>query len=281
MATYVEAGEARVLLDPGVSLSPHRYGLTPAPEEEEALARARDRIVAYAQRATLVTVSHYHADHWLRDAGVYAGRRVWAKDPLHLLDDHQVARGRAFWREVAPRATLERAEGRVADLGGARVKVSPPLAHGLEGSGLGCVVAVTVDDGSRFVHAADVQGPASAVVTAYLVRERPDLVYLSGPPTYLEGHVGREVVERAIENLLRLVKETGCRVILDHHAVRDRRYRERLGQAFDTGRVVTVAEYLGRREACLEARRPQLWGCRRGPTPQPTALGKERLTWPS
>jgi predicted metallo-beta-lactamase superfamily hydrolase len=97
------------------------------------------------------------------------------------------------------------------------------------------------------------------VAAAYLLRERPDLVYLSGPPTYLEAQVGREVIRRGLENLLRLVNETGCRVIMDHHAVRDRRFRDRLGPALETGRVMTAAGYLGLDDACLEAHRPDYW----------------------
>lgn len=281
MATYVEAGELRLLIDPGATLSPRRYGLEPAPEEEEALARALDRIDAYARRATLITVSHYHADHYRADGSFYAGRRVWAKDPQHMIDAHQGSRGRTFWRELRASARVERAEGKTAEVGGVMVKVSPPLAHGLEGSGFGFVVAVTVDDGRRFVHAADVQGPASAVATAYLLRERPDLVYLSGPPIYLESHVGKEVVRQGVENLLRLVRETGCRVIVDHHAVRDRRYRERLGPAFETGRVVTAAEYLGRRDECLEARRPELWARGRRLPRRAASPRTEGVPWPS
>jgi predicted metallo-beta-lactamase superfamily hydrolase len=288
MATYVEAGELRLLIDPGASLSPRRYGMPPTPEEEEALERALDRIDGYARRATHIAVSHYHADHCRPELEIYAGRRIWAKDPRRMLDDHQAERGQAFWRELAGRAVVEPAEGRVADIGGVRVKFSPPLSHGREGSGFGFVVAVTVDDGTRFVHAADVQGPASAVATAYLLRERPDLLYLSGPPTYLEAHVGKETLRLGLENLMRIVRETGCRVILDHHAPRDRRYRERLAPAFETGRVVTVAEYLGQPDACLEAHRPDRWAAHRrrsrargdGPEPAiiPRAARKESRT---
>jgi uncharacterized protein len=263
MATYVEAGELRLLLDPGASLSPRRYGLPPSPEEEEALRRALDRIDGYARRATHISLSHYHADHCRPEIGIYAGRRVWAKDPRRMLDAHQAERGQAFWRALAGQALVEPAEGRVAEIGGVRVKCSPPLPHGLEGTSFGFVVAVTVDDGTRFVHASDVQGPVSAVATAYLLRERPDILYLSGPPTYLEAHVGKDALRLGLENLLRIVRETGCRVILDHHATRDRRYRERLAPAFDTGRVVTVAEYVGRREECLEAYRPERWAAHR------------------
>lgn len=259
MATYVEAGGLRLLLDPGATVSPQRYGLEPAPEEAEALSRALDRIEGYAKRASMVTVSHYHGDHYQLEPALYAGRLVWAKDPRRLGEDHQAVRGRAFWRQLAEHARLEPAEGQVADFEGVRLKVSPPLSHGADGSPFGFVVAVTVDDGTRFVHAADVQGPVSAVATAYLVRERPDLLYLSGPPTYLEAQVGRDAIQRGIDNLRRIVNETGCRIIVDHHAARDRHFRERLAPAFETGRVVTAAEFLGRRDECLEARRPALW----------------------
>ncbi|MGH7318077.1 MAG: MBL fold metallo-hydrolase, partial [Candidatus Rokuibacteriota bacterium] len=279
MATYVESGALRLLLDPGATLSPRRYGLDPTPEEEEALTRALDRIEGYASRATLITVSHYHGDHYRLTPKLYAGRRVWAKDPRRMVDDHQADRGRTFWRELASRALLTPAEGRIAEFGGVQVKASPPLAHGREGSGFGFVVAVTVDDGQRFVHAADVQGPASAVATAYLLRERPDLVYLSGPPTYLEAQIGKDVVRQGLDNLLRLVSETGCRVIVDHHAVRDRRYRERLASAFETGRVVTAAEYLGRPEACLEARRLELGVRHRRPGARVLSPRKEDMRW--
>jgi predicted metallo-beta-lactamase superfamily hydrolase len=281
MATYVEAGALRLLIDPGASLAPQRYGLEPSPEEVEALDRALDRIAGYARRATLVTVSHYHGDHYRSEPDLYAGRRVWAKDPRHMIDAHQESRGRAFWRGLQSLARLERAEGRIGEVGGVQVKVSPPLPHGLEGSGFGFLVAITVDDGLRFVHAADVQGPASDVATAYLLRERPDLVYLSGPPTYLEAHVGRDVLRRGLDNLLRLVRETGCRVIVDHHAVRDRRYRERLGPALETGRVVTAAEFSGRRDSCLEARRPELWARQRQVVDAPAGSRKEGVSWRS
>lgn len=263
MATYVETGSLRFLLDPGATLGPRRYGLDPAPEEVEALRRARARIEGYAIRATHVSISHFHADHCAPDPCLYADRQVWAKDPRRATDPHQAAQGREFWRTVGPVCHLEPAEGRLVELDEATVRFSPALPHGPEGSGFGFVVAVTVDDGTRFVHASDLQGPASPVATAYLLRERPNLVYLSGPPTYLEGRIGRAVIQRSVENLVRLVGETGCRVIVDHHAVREPRFRERLGPAFATGRVVTAAEYLGRPDECLEARRAALWARRR------------------
>ena len=53
MATYVEAGDVAILIDPGATLAAARYGLPPAEAEWQALRRANDRISAYAARASL------------------------------------------------------------------------------------------------------------------------------------------------------------------------------------------------------------------------------------
>jgi hypothetical protein len=158
--------------------------------------------------------------------------------------------------------------------------VSPPLPHGAEGTPLGHVVALTVADPTepdRFVFASDVQGPLSAVAAAYLCRARPTLLYLSGPPTYLEHELGRAAIERAADHVLRLVDATGCRVILDHHALRDPRVEERLARLWETGRVVTAARHLGLAPQPLEARRPALWVAARKP-PAKAAAGRAMIT---
>jgi predicted metallo-beta-lactamase superfamily hydrolase len=108
MATYVEAGPLRLLIDPGATLAPRRYGLDPAPAEEEALARARLRIDAYAVRATHVAVTHFHADHFRTEPGLYAGRRVWAKDPRRSTDRPQGAQGRVSGGRSARTASSRR-----------------------------------------------------------------------------------------------------------------------------------------------------------------------------
>ena len=81
MATYVECGETRLLIDPGAALGASRFGLPPAEAEWEALRRANDRIAAYAERAGWIFVSHYHDEHYRHDPAFYAGRGVLAKDP--------------------------------------------------------------------------------------------------------------------------------------------------------------------------------------------------------
>ena len=268
VATYVECGDTRVLIDPGASLAASRFGLPPAEEEWEALRRCNERISGYAARATFVFVSHYHEDHFRYDPTVYAGRTVWAKDPKRMLPARQEVRAGELWKAIESRCRLDTAEGRRFETADCVLQASPPLGHGLEGTGLGYVVALTVADrraGTRFVHASDVQGPLSPVAAAYLARERPTTLYLSGPPAYIEAQVGRALIDRGIDQLLRIIDQTGCRVIMDHHALRALDYPERFRRLWETGRVVTAAGYLGLPDACLEARRRELWTTRRKP----------------
>lgn len=268
VATYVECGETRVLIDPGASLGRNRFNLPPSDEEWEALRRANDRISGYASRASVVFVSHYHEDHFRYDPGTYRDKNVWAKDPRRMLGAAQAERAAGLWKGISGSCRLDSAEGRRMETHDAVLTASPPLAHGPDGTPLGYVVALTIADrrqGFRFVHASDVQGPLSAVATAYLIRERPHLLYLSGPPAYLEREIGTPAIERGIANLMRIIEATGCRVIMDHYAVRDVRYPERFQCLWGTGRVVTAAAFLGLADTALESARRELWARRRKP----------------
>ena len=268
MATYVEVGRTGILIDPGATLAPARFGLPPTEDEWEALRRANDRISAYAARSSFVFVSHYHEDHFRSDPISYAGRIVLAKDPRRMISGKQAQRGEALWKALGGQAKVERADGarrREADL---ELCVSPPLPHGVDGSPFGSVVALTIIDPAereRFVFASDLQGPASAVSAAYLIQQRPTLLYLSGPVSYLERDVGRDAIERAIDQLVRVIEATGCRVVMDHHALRDARYEERFARLWETRRVVTAAAYLGVDAAPLESRRNIVWAAERKP----------------
>lgn len=268
MATFVEVAGTGILIDPGATLAPSRFGLPPAEEEWEALRRANDRISAYATRAEIVFVSHYHEDHFRSDPASYAGRTVLLKDPRRMVQGLQARRGLELWRTLDGLARVRSADSyqrREADF---TLEVSPPLAHGTEGTPLGYVVALTIAhpaERERFIFASDVQGPLSPVAAAYLIRQRPTLLYLSGPPAYMEHEVGTEAIERGVQHLLRVIEATGCRVIMDHHALRDARWPERLGRLWQTGHVVTAAGYLGLADGALEARRRHLWAQARRP----------------
>jgi len=268
MATYVEAGGTGILLDPGATLAPQRYGLPPSQEEWDALKRANDRISAYAARARYVFVSHYHEDHFRSDPDTYAGRVVLVKDPRRMVSGAQSRRAEALWKALDGPARVQAADGAAVVTQDLELHVSPPLPHGLEGNTLGYVVALTIVDHhehQRFVFASDVQGPLSPVAAAWLITTRPTTLYLSGPPSYVEREVGVGAIERGIDNLQRSLDVTGCRVIMDHHAVRDPRFSTRFQRLWETGRVITAAAHLGLTAQPLEARRDRLWAAVRKP----------------
>jgi predicted metallo-beta-lactamase superfamily hydrolase len=285
MATYVEVGPTAILIDPGATLAPNRYGLPPAAEEWEALQGATDRIATYARRAQFVFVSHYHEDHFTQDRAIYAGRAVLAKNRHRMVEGLQARRADDLWTALAPHATLTSGDNHVLAESGLTLQVSPPLPHGVEGSPLGSVVALTVIDEAereRFVFASDVQGPMSRVARGWIIRQRPTLLYLAGPPSYMAHEVGDAAIAAGVANLLAIVEATGCRTILDHHAVRDHRYGVRFERLFATGRVMTAAGHIGLADRALESRRPQLWGGTRRPGTK--ALGPRamitRRPWP-
>jgi predicted metallo-beta-lactamase superfamily hydrolase len=146
MATYVEAGATGILIDPGATLAPHRYGLPPSQEEWDALKRANDRISAYATRARYVFVSHYHEDHFRSDPATYAGRVVLVKDPRRMVSGAQARRAEALWKALDGPARVQAADGVAIVTQDFELHVSPPLPHGGEGTPLGYVVALTVVD---------------------------------------------------------------------------------------------------------------------------------------
>ncbi|MEM2886008.1 MAG: hypothetical protein QXF24_07975, partial [Thermoproteota archaeon] len=63
MCCLVETPDLSALFDAGVSLGP-RFSLPPHPLEYLALAEARRKIRESARKADIVTVSHYHFDHF-------------------------------------------------------------------------------------------------------------------------------------------------------------------------------------------------------------------------
>jgi uncharacterized protein len=268
MATYVEAGDLGILIDPGATLAAARWGLPPAEAEWQALRRANDRISAYATRASLIFVSHYHEDHFRSDPSTYVGRTVLAKDPRRMIAGTQARRGLDLWKALDGQASVECAEGWRRRDSAVELLASPPLPHGVDGTAFGYVIALVVSDvvqRERFVFASDVQGPLSAVAAAWLIQQRPTLVYLSGPPSYVERDLPAGAVQRGVDHLRRVLDATGCRVIMDHHALRDPGFATRFEPLWSTGRVVTAAGHLGLEPTPLEARRRALWSETRKP----------------
>ena len=281
MCTYVETPDVRILLDAGVSLCPRRFGLPPHPKEFQAIVRARERIAEAAAKAEVVTISHYHNDHYtpsfedwlcnwtsriLTAKQVYEGKRILMKNPREQINYSQRERAWMFQKTTGEYACkMEVADGRTFEFGETRLGFHKPVFHGPENSELGWVLIASITyEGETFVFAPDVQGPMVNATLRTIVEEAPQLLLIGGPPLYLEGlKVGEGEMHRALENLASIA-EVVPQTLLEHHILRDRNWHERTTSVFQaaskTGHIVeTAAEYLGKKNCLLETARKELF----------------------
>ncbi|MCJ7614847.1 MBL fold metallo-hydrolase [Candidatus Bathyarchaeota archaeon] len=280
MCTYIETSDAKILLDAGASLAPKRLGYPPHPREYQALAECRKRIDKTAEKVEVITISHYHFDHhtpsytdWFTNWSspetaqkIYEEKLVLAKSYRSKVNASQRRRGWMFKKTGGSYAKkLETADGRTFTFGETKLKFSEPVFHGPENSELGWVLMATVEVGDKkVVFASDVQGPIHAPTLDKILAEKPELVLVGGPPTYLAGfRVKEEDIEQGMWNLKRLVENVPT-TILEHHTFRDENWKSLSQNVFDAAtevghKVLTAAEFLGKENNFLEFRRRQLF----------------------
>ena len=274
MCFYVETKDVRILLDPGVSLAPWRYGKPPHPLEFKALRECRRRISRYARKAEVVTVSHYHLDHytppfkswfeWCDEESfreVYEGKVVLMKDFRRRINLNQMKRGYIFHKRVSEVASEVRiVDGATLRRGETVLRFSEPIPHGAEGSALGWVLSLLVSEGDeKLIYAPDVQGPASREGLEFTLSEDVGVVIMGGPPTYLMGYrVKEDIVRKGLSNLLEVLRRAKL-VIIGHHLLRDPLWRLKVKSAERGGELVTAAGYLGFSDNLLEAYRDRLY----------------------
>lgn len=145
-------------------------------------------------------------------------------------------------------ARIAFADGRTFTIGDTTVRFTVPLFHGIEYASPGWVLGVVVEHGGKkLVYSSDLQGPIIEDYAAWIIEEKPDVLILDGPATYLLGPFqSKETLTRAIRNCTRTVKETRASLtILDHHLTREPHFREKLALAFSAG-AITGAEAMGK-----------------------------------
>jgi len=279
MCTYIETPDVRVLVDPGAALGP-RFRLLPHPSEYRALRRCRARIREFAAKAEVATASHYHFDHvspaledpiWTWSSReealeIYGAKQLLLKDFRERINYTQRKRGWIFQKIVREAArSIEACDGKAYRFGETTLRFSDPVVHGEDEAGLGWVLMLTVTfAGEKLMHCPDVQGPLSTDTLRAILAEGPQMAIVGGPPSYLEGFkVSRETIVRAIENLATLAGHIPV-MVLDHHLLRDEKWREVAAPAFEAAaksgcEILTAAESAGRRNQLLESQRRRLY----------------------
>ncbi len=272
MATFVETDDAKILIDPGVSLAPSRYVLEPHPIEWERLEETWNLIKQQAENSEVLIVTHYHYDHHDPEfPELYMGKTVFIKNPTQNINISQKGRAEFFLEAIRglPR-TLEVADGKTFKISSTVVRFSKAVCHGTNPK-LGYVTMVSIEsDGEKFLHTSDVEGPSLEDQIEFILKEKPEVMFADGPMTYMLGYrYSYQSLEKSNSNLVKAIKETNLHtLVLDHHFLRDINYKTRIKPVYEEAekrgvKIITAAEYSGRKIEMLEALRKELYAKQR------------------
>lgn len=267
-AVFVETSDLKILIDPGVSLAPLRFGLSPHPLEIRRMNDLWLRIKQYAKIADVLIVTHYHFDHFdSTEPLVYLDKTVLIKDPAGTINASQRQRASVFKKALRtlPRM-IDIADGKVFSFGDTEIIFSEPVPHGPDVR-LGWVVQVGIKETDDcFVYTSDVEGACRDEQIHFLIDRNPGIILMDGPLTYMLGQrFTTNNLEDSKRNIIEVLSKTRAgTLILDHHLIRDPHWKEEIGDLLTKAetlnrRVVTAAEFIGVKEEPLEAKRRELF----------------------
>ena len=267
MATFVETKDVNIFIDPGVALGPLRYGLPPHELEEEELEKRWRLIKKYVKKSDVLIVSHYHYDHHNPDEPeIYKDKIVYIKHPTEHINKSQKKRAAFFIQQIQGYAKqIKYADSSSATFGKTKIIFSDPQPHG-PSTRLGYVVETLVEsEGRKFIHTSDVEGPALESQVEFIIKHKPQIVFLDGPLSYIMQRYGRKNLEASLENMKRIIDSGVKTLIFDHHFLRDKRYPKIIEPVVEYGkekkaRVITSAEFMGEKLRPLELMRKELYG---------------------
>ncbi len=190
MCSFIET-DVKILVDPGTSLGAKRFGLPPWVTEFDALHETRRKLQEHARVADVVTVSHYHFDHFtpfslgrFLDSSprfaeeIYRDKKLFIKNPEVNINKSQMKRAKDFLMNVKDvNSDITYSDGLSVDIGDTRLEFSDALPHGPGGSRLGFLVALTVKyKGECVMHASDVQGPIFDDTKDFILDVSPNML---------------------------------------------------------------------------------------------------------
>jgi len=268
MATFVETKDVRIFIDPSAALGPLRYGLRPHSLEVEELEKRWKRIMGYASKSDVIIISHYHYDHYNPNeyvGKIYKNKKVFVKHPTENINLSQRKRAREFL-EVLPSFAKEinYSDNGKVKFNETKIEFSNAVPHGPT-TRLGYVIETSINDGKNsFLHTGDVEGPALEEQVEFILRHKPEIVFLDGPLSYIIYRYGNENLRKAIKNMKRILDSGVETLVYDHHFLRDKKYLELITPVKRYGanlgkHVLTGAEFMDEKNRPLELMRKELY----------------------
>ncbi len=269
LAVFVETANVKIFIDPSAALG-MRYGLEPNDEEWNQLSHFKEKIREIAKGCDILTISHYHYDHYDPDEKFYEGKKVFAKDIKSNINKSQHTRGSDFKKTFESKfnkGELIYCDNQNYEFENTTIKFSKPFPHGESGTRLGFVLMTTIEERSKngnfkILHTSDTGGAVDNGSKDYIISEQPNLIVMDGVASYLTGfRIKRENLKISEKNIDEILEKTTSTIILDHHLLRDLKYKAYFPDVYSTykTRVKTFAEYLGMENNQLEARRKELY----------------------
>ncbi len=255
---FVETDDIKVCIDPGVAIETGSFPL-PEKEREEKVAEYKKKIAEACSKADIIVISHYHYDHHMVIPEWYEGKTLLIKDPENKINKSQRKRSKKLLNEINP-SEIKIADSNKFKFGNTEIKFSKPMAHGLKETKLGYVLMTKISEPDySILHTSDLDGPSEEEHADLIIKENPNLLILDGAPTYLLGFIHSYYnLCRAVLNLRRIIRESSIeKIILDHHALRDYRYKEFYYLAFKEAEkqgveLQSAAEEIGLEPAVIE-----------------------------
>jgi predicted metallo-beta-lactamase superfamily hydrolase len=270
LSLFIISEDKKILIDPSVSLSPIRSGLPPHLHEIAASYLSRQYIMQFWKLSDIIIQTHYHADHY--SLGIdrpyeftnqaiaeklysHPNKIILAKSASRNINYNQKKRAALLWKHKG--VPIFEADGNTFTFDRTQISFSEALPHGSVGSKQGWVISVLISDSYETVLvSSDIMGPGSDIALEFINNKSADTVILDGPPTY---HPKQTLIEteQAFQRISKIKKTSS--VILDHHFLRDIKWKQILGNLGLQNKIKTLASLLELQPLCLESKRTDLF----------------------
>lgn len=257
---FVKTKDIKICVDPGIAVETNSFPL-PLKTRLSLVKKYKKRISLACSKADIITISHYHYDHYQPIKNWYKDKILLIKDPKNYINKSQTGRAAEFLKLIKETAKeIKIADNKEFKFGETKIKFSKPLWHGVLNSSLGYVLMTKISTKKyKLLHSSDIDGPSIPGYADLIIKEKPDLLILDGAPTYLLGYIHAYYnLCLAILNLRKIIKSKKIKkIILDHHALRDYRYKDFYYLAFKAAEenkieLHTAAEEIGLKPAVLD-----------------------------
>lgn len=266
MATFVKTKDLALTIDPSVSLAPSRYGLPPHKLEIERMNEKWKEIKNFLSKSDVIAITHYHYDHHNpEEVEILEGKKLLLKHFKEKINRSQFGRANYFLERLkGVNVEIEFSDGKRYEFGNTTIEFSKPVFHGANQK-LGFVLEIFISEGDEsFLFSSDVEGPIHEDQTAFIIEREPKIVFIDGPMTYMLGYrFSGDSLNKAVENIKRILDVSEI-VVLDHHLLRDLKWREKMLELFNYAeqlkvKLYSASEFLGKPDDLLEAKRKELY----------------------